>query len=571
LICLGDYTKNLVGTVYSVPIHVPKGKWFDKFKADYANTTENTVTFSILDGNGNVLETGLNGTGSGNDISNPKVFNSGIIQLYAELSRNNETDSPPVLRSWDVTWRTEDTSPTFKTNTFSGQNKWIHNNTPVFTITAFDSFPGLDISSAKYRLTYKTDETSDWFVAECSGVNGTQSNQTITADLSEIDINPDLSLKTIEISIKDLSGNVATFKFPESFKLDKEKPTSWISSTFLPQYNEPVNIKANASDPGDSANSSGIKSIALFYRLKGGEIWTIYNESLSPYEWNFETNISGIYEVCTIATDNAGNLENFPDETVDLDSFLLDMKEPNPPEFNEEGYSFNKLPEFSGDKTITFSDDYKLEAIYYRPNFEAKWELADSATGIDKAEYAPEWTIKQEYWDNMTEGKEYYIYFKVIDFCGNQYETPSNDEAHKIVKDLTTSKPYLDLSDFEEWHWDNEFIIKASIPDVDKENITNVVLLYRYSSDNKDWSDWEQYGDNISSAPFEWEFTAMEGNGYYEFKTQITDTAGNVGESEPESANVTQFPTGLITTMIILVVILLIVTVFVLKKMKKKT
>ena len=81
LFCLGNYTKNSFGNIYSVPIHVQKGNWWSKFNADYTNTSENKITFKILDGNGNILKSGLDG--KNNSISDSNIFKTGIIQLCA--------------------------------------------------------------------------------------------------------------------------------------------------------------------------------------------------------------------------------------------------------------------------------------------------------------------------------------------------------------------------------------------------------------------------------------------------------------------------------------------------------
>ena len=62
LLCLGEYEQNSIGNIYSVPIHVQKGKWWNEFNAEHIHTEENnTITFSILDENSNILMTGLNG------------------------------------------------------------------------------------------------------------------------------------------------------------------------------------------------------------------------------------------------------------------------------------------------------------------------------------------------------------------------------------------------------------------------------------------------------------------------------------------------------------------------------
>ena len=228
---------------------------------------------------------------------------------------------------------------------------------------------------------------------------------------------------------------------------------------------------------------------------------------------------------------------------------------------------FNELPEFSDDRLIEFSDDYKLESVAYRLSSEGIDEWTTIKTDVNSKTYKSEWNLTQYQWAVMTEGEEYSVYFKLIDFCGNEYITPEN-KALTIVQDFTVSKPYLDLSDFEEWHWDNQFTITTTIGD--DSDITSVELHYRYSSNNEDWTEWEKHGSTRTDEPFKWTFIANEGSGYYEFKTRVSDIAGNVGESPIEKLEVTLFPLIQIILICFFVVILLLVTRSLLKKMKGK-
>ncbi len=225
------------------------------------------------------------------------------------------------------------------------------------------------------------------------------------------------------------------------------------------------------------------------------------------------------------------------------------------------------MPRFSDDRSISFSDDFKLDRIEYRLNFYGfiNWTLVED--NINSKTYRKTWKLTQDDFDLMVEGEEYLLYFKVTDTAGNQYIS-TEEEALGITKDLTASSSYLDLSDFEEFHWDSAFKISADISDNDVERVG---LYYRYSSNNQDWSNWQQYGGDHLHAPFTWEFTAEEGSGYYQFKTMVEDMAGNVGESSPELIEVTLFPMVQLIVAVVLAMILLIVTVYVITSIKKKT
>jgi len=555
---IGNATTQQRGKVISNPIHVPKVKWWDKFGA--VKGTGN-ITFSILDEHYNVLLDDVKDKG---DISNSSIINTNVIRLCAKFSK--EGSENPLLYSWSIIWKTN-APPVLDYDSFiPNSDGWINTNTPVCSINVYDAMPGLNVDSARYYITYVSDEnntvTTDWISANCSGTYGTRGNQTIVADISALYLSDDIAkLKSIKISIQDLAAYESTINV--SFKIDMIKPTSNIKDvdSFSSKYNKSVIIMASASDPGDpDVNKSDVKNITLYHRLNGDEEWIKYGTDVeSPYNWSFDVDTGGDYELCTIAADNAGNVEDYPSQG-DV-SFIYDTKEPYiRTEFATE-YRSNKLPEFS----IIFKDDFKLEKIEYSPNFETEWTEIEA--NISEDTYDSEWTLLQRHWDNMIEGVDYYIYFRITDICGNQYETPSDNESLKLIKDLTPSKSYLDLSDFQEWHWDNVFTITTNIPD--DSSITNMELYYRYSPDKEEWSEWKRYGGNLTESPFKWKFTAKEGSGCYEFYTRVC-AAGMVGESKVESVSVTVFPMIPIVIMISLVIILILVSAFISVKMKKK-
>ncbi len=554
LICLGNYKINNAGEIYSTPIHVQSGKWWDKFTATYENSSDSRIFFDILDGDGNILMSRLNG--SDNDISNSNIINSGLIQLRANL---NTTVDTPILNSWKVTFSSEENPPIFRDSTFlPDPGGWINSNKPVCTIQVYDNHPGLDVTSARYRLIYKNDEKSKWYDAECTGVNGTKNNQTVTADVTKID--PAYDIKRIEISIKDLAGNIAIFELTEDFKLDTIAPTSFIESTILSQYNRPFRIIANASDSGQ--NQSGVKTISLYYKLEGQQNWTQYGLSESPYEWDFDIEISGLIEICTIATDRAGNKEEFPDEIKYY--FVFDKIPPLMPDL-EELYQFAKLPEFS----IEFIDDYLLKDVEYRLSFRGEW-IKINDEDINSNSYIGEWTLTESDWEYMENDKIYFIYFRITDAAGNIYQTSSDNDALAIIKDTIPpgTKVDLDLTDLQGGGWKDEYTIIAYIPY--DEDIAYVTLEYRYSPNDDKWSNWKQYGKSLNRSVYEWEFTAEEGSGYYEFKVIVWDYAGNYVESIPGKVSLTLSQTNQLILIIALFVVLIIFTRYITIKMIKK-
>lgn len=454
----------------------------------------------------------------------------------------------------------ESVAPKFDDSSFKPDpNGWINTIMPNCSISVSDTVSGLDIDSAQFQLKYLTGTTNKTgsFTVLSSDKNGVKTT-TLSAVIQDLNLNIS-EVKSIQFSIKDLAGNQA-FSIIKNFKMDTVKPSSQINNigSFLSGYKSPFTISASASD-----DKSGVKSVALFYKFSGD--WVLFSEIKNPYQWlfpNVGSNYpSGYYEVTTIATDNASNKEDFPINTEGkILSFAYDTVAPHISNVPGKEY-FNKLPTFS----IDFEDDFKLEKVEYKLNFSTNWTLIKN--NINSDSYTGEWSISQDAWDHMVEKVEYLLLFKLTDFCGNQYVT-NNSEATTIIKDFTTTRSYLDLSDFKNLHFDNIFSVSTNLNG--EQNIKRMALYYRYSSDKETWTQWQQYGKNLSKLPFEWNFTASEGSGFYEFYTWALDSSGVVGQSDPESVNVTLFPTTPIIIMILLAIILFISTTFILVKMKKK-
>ena len=177
-----------------------------------------------------------------------------MIRLCAKFSK--EGSENPLLDSWSIIWKTNAPPVLDDTSFTPNKDGWINTNTPVCSINAYDAMPGLNVDSARYYITYTSDEdntiTSDWISANCSGTYGTQESQTIVADISALDLSENIAeLKSITISIQDLAAYESTVGIP--FKTDMIKPTSNIKDvvSFSSKYNESVIITASASDPGD--------------------------------------------------------------------------------------------------------------------------------------------------------------------------------------------------------------------------------------------------------------------------------------------------------------------------------
>jgi len=416
------------------------------------------------------------------------------------------------------------------------------------------------------NYTDNTGSHTDIFAATCTGVNGTTSVQTITATIADVENSDNFTnVSHIQFSIADIAGNQNTSSW-FNLTIDDEKPYSQISNIeSIPAVTNtsPVAIEATAND-----NLSGVAEVTLYYRLTTATQWSSFDsDSTAPYEWEFTigSNDGGEYELCSVATDNAGNEEAFPPQR-DV-TFLYDPNPPNKPSFADE-YRFTdeSIPEFND---VTFTDDYQLNKVEYRLNFEGlnEWTRINEQD-LSTDSYTPTWNLTAAQWNEMQEDETYYLYFRVTDLLGNSYQTPSQNAALHLIKDLENATPYdPDLSEFDQWHWNNEYTIRVN---VNETTINSVQLWYQYSSDNETWSNWSQYEDNLTAAPFEWIFNVPNGTGYYSFKTEVLTSQGAEITSEEQTVYVTIFPLLELILLTILVIILFVVTILLFQKRKQK-
>jgi outer membrane protein assembly factor BamB len=566
LYSIGSYkapSQQTEGSITSVPIKLPGSFWWYRFY-DYT-TYKNTIsgiTFKLLDEDNNVLRDLQNGTllpMSG--ITLPRT-----LRLRADFTTTNISANNPCLLRWRITFMNDSIPPYLYLSSIAP---------PQISIKAKDNETGLRVNSAQYTLQYVLNNTTytNTYSARCTGTNGTTQEQTITANLSAIPNYDNItSLKSIKFSISDLAGNIGTKYIP--IKNDTTPPSSYvIKQSMKPQYNASAHyiwINALASDNG--TNASGIKLVKLYYRYSstgdftGGWVYFADSTQKSPHwKFNFTNNPDqhgGYFEVCTVAIDNASNVETFP--TKGDVSFLYDWKVPDLPKFSGNTLWFKEQTVF----TVSFSDDFRLDTIQYRPSSETSWTTI--ASGVNASTYDKSWGLKEEYWDQMNEGEVYYLYFKINDTLGNTMLVTNDSQAITIRKDTSAPIATIDIYNLTNgMSWSNNFTVSGLVNDHDGSGIKEVALYYRFSEDKSNWSNWTVYGDALESSPFEWEYTAAEGDGYYEFKINVTDIAGNQGESKVFPVVITSFPTTLTLVMISLVIILSLISAVIFIKWRK--
>ncbi|MDG6228545.1 MAG: PQQ-like beta-propeller repeat protein [Candidatus Thermoplasmatota archaeon] len=464
--------------------------------------------------------------------------------------------------------------PIFYESSFQPSSLYIISPKPTCTILAKDigienNITGIDVSSANFTIQY-TDQSgtkTDTFKAQCSGTNGTKVNVTITANIASLSFSDTITdIHRIRFSIKDMAGNQNTSIW-FNLSLDNIKPTSNITnSNEIPTFcnTSPVVIKASASDTG-----SGVKDVSLYYRMTTATQWSLFGkESTEPYQWSFTigSDKGGEYELCTIATDKAGNEQSFPSTGEVL--FVFDPNPPSKPTFvTLYEFTTDEIPVFDD---VIFKDDYRLKQVLYRMNFEGINEWTPLNTeDLNVQTYTPTWNLTLSQWNTMIEDEQYYIYFKVIDVLGNIYETPSSSQALTLVKNLQNTTIYdPDLSDFDGWSWNNEYTIQVTI---NESQVSLLQLWYSYSPNETVGQTFSQYGKNLTNGSSTWKFIPDQGTGYYSFYVVAYDTQGQQHISTVKTVHLTIFPLLELLVFIILLFVLFVFSALIFKKYRKRS
>ncbi len=562
---IGEYDKNLEGDITSSVIEVPNSHWWNSFSADTDVNNNNSISFSILDENKNNIDGFNNLNGSTKNISK---LNTKKIRIFADFNVEDEEDTLPVLNSWSLDWIPETKEPIF---TLSSDNAWVNQNLAEFSVFAEDikegnTVSGLDISSAKYRLSYIPNGESNavyskWLDAFSKSESGDLKAK-ITAKIS--DSNLDIKeLVSIKFKISDLAGNMENTSEID-FKSDTEKPYSSISNKndLENTYTKEFNIEVTATDAGES----GVSTVHLKYRYSNSSDglwsnWTIYRSAQSLFNWSFGRNDqnnylkSGYYNIVSQAVDYANNTEDVTEEKSI--TVLFDAKKPTI-DSNLGEYSDNDVP-----ISIDISDDFKLGSFFYRTDSSDEWELIEE--NIDKKTQDINWEIPDDIWVDLEPDQEYQISFKVTDAVGN-----FDEETATIIKSKNASKSYLDLSEFSSLQTDDKFLIK--LENIDGIDVDTVELYYKFSENKDDFEDeeWSQFGEILTQTPYEWEFNSPNGNGYYKFYTKVIDSQGKTYVSNGETVNVTVFPLFQSILFFLLVIISIIISLYVISYLKKR-
>ena len=117
-------------------------------------------------------------------------------------------------------------------------------------------------------------------------------------------------------SVADNAGNVALATSVNEVKSDTAAPTTTLADPGA-NLRQTITLGAGASD----TDGSGVNSVAFERRPAGGGSWTtIATDGSAPYSISFDTTTvaDGLYDLRSVATDVAGNVETSPSVVANL-------------------------------------------------------------------------------------------------------------------------------------------------------------------------------------------------------------------------------------------------------------
>ena len=168
--------------------------------------------------------------------------------------------------------------------------------------------------------------------------------------------------------------------------------------------------------------------------------------------------------------------------------------------------------------TATATDNYAVAnvSLWYRySNDNATW---GSWTFFGKDTASPwQWSF------TFPSGEGYYEFYSIAnDTAGNTEAAPGTADE---IAAYDSTAPSSSVDSMTYWHTSLPVSIAATASD-SLSGVKEVSLYYRYSSDNSTWSSWQLFSTD-SSSPWQWSFSSLSGDRYYEFYTIAEDNAGN--------------------------------------------
>ena len=320
----------------------------------------------------------------------------------------------------------------------------------------------------------------------------------------------------------DIAGNTESVpEEPDATVLsDRSAPASECSSPESAGQGFDVNF---SSDDGEG---SGVVSIDLWFRFSydQGQTWhpdwtasgTSSSEPAGAFSYQPELG-EGIYEFYTIATDDAGNIEE-ASQTADCTTHYV----------TEKPTSSASSPEYANSDTIPVSFEardssgIKEVQLYYR------YAQQDGSDWTDYTDSGYRAYTQEGTFDFVAEsfyGEGIYQFYTISVDAADNVEDPPEQADCQTIYDATLPKSYLFSPDYAS----AASISSVFTTDEDLSGIDKVELWFRYSDDNGGTfePDWGSSGVFSEATGGSLMFGAEDGDGLYELMTLAADNAGN--------------------------------------------
>ncbi|MCG2825916.1 MAG: Ig-like domain repeat protein, partial [Thermoplasmatales archaeon] len=290
-------------------------------------------------------------------------------------------------------------------------------------------------------------------------------------------------------------------------------------------------VTANTDD-----EMSGISTVMLYYQYSYDNAtwsnWTLYAANCNaPWQWLFNTSVldgDGYYQFYSIATDIAGNIEAAPVVAdmccaVDTGMPISSVTPISPYWQTTAGFTMtaNASNGMSGISEVELWYRYSVDNVNW--SAWAYFATNSTPTFIDGHNYTVSFAF------TSPEGDGYYEFYTIAkDTSGNNESAPTKADVACGVDTTLPSSAVTMISPY--WQNTIPFAVTVNASDVTS-GIKEAGLYYKYSSDNSSWSSWLLFSSNKTTQPYIWDFTAPDGDGYYQFYSIATDNAGNTQET----------------------------------------
>ena len=305
---------------------------------------------------------------------------------------------------------------------------------------------------------------------------------------------------------------------------DATTPTSTIQTPTDNSYFNSVPIWFNGTC---SNNLSGVNKVEIniTYRENGTVVvpWVSTNLASNYIWWDyiFYPSVEANYTIRVRAIDNASNVQ----EILPTVNITYDITPPVSSVNPVSPYWQNTSPiTLTATASDTISGLKNITLYYYNSTDNITWSGPWDFDTINN----PWAGISLSF--SFPNGTGYYRFYSIaVDNATNEEIFTANDTGCGYDNILPTSE-VNSISPY--WNTTGTINIIVTASDT-VSGIKEVALYYNYSADNlTGWTGWTLYDTNDTTYPYEWIFSAPNGDGYYQFYSIGVDHATNT-ESMP--------------------------------------